>query len=83
MLEPIKKYDNLNYHVTLYPNRIEITEGNLLGKKSQIIPIRNIASFDIPFARPAEVKTNDGKKVMLKLTPVDAKDLQARVMELM
>lgn len=82
-MEPIKKYRNVSYSVTLYPNRLDIQTSVLFLKRHEIIPIRNIASVDIPFGKRMEIKTNDGKKHVMNLISHDAKDLHDRIMELM
>lgn len=69
MSDPIKQAKLLNTTVTLYPNRIEIVTGSfLLGKKTQVIPLRNIVDVSKGIGQPLKVKTTDGKQVVIPLS---------------
>ena len=75
MSEHLAEYKNLSYVVKLFPNRVEIKQKilPLAPPKQEIIPIKNIATVEIPFGKRLEIKTNDGKKHVLNIMPKQAK----------
>jgi hypothetical protein len=72
-MDAIKECKFMNYHITLYVNRIEI-EQNIFpfGKKKEIILLRNITEIIKKIGRPLAVKTNDGKSHTIPVGSVKA-----------
>ena len=68
--EPIKEYKFLGNGCKVYQNRIEISFGKGLFGKTESILIKNISSVEKPRGlNRIDIKTNDGKKHSISVTP--------------
>ena len=82
--EPISNYSYLGTHVTVYSNRLELKlPGGIFGKKEMII-FRNIASIEKPpLLNCIDIKTNDGKKHRISLSPTETNLLKSQIESLL
>jgi len=80
----IANYSYLGTKVTVYNNRMEVQlPGGIFGKKEMII-FRNITSIEKPpLLSCIDIKTSDGKKHRITLSPSDNKKLKEQIESLL
>ena len=81
MSDPIHSFKMAGYTVNLYPNRLDIEQGSILGKKTETILLRNVTNVECGLGKPLTIITADGKKHKLSIGGSAAETMRKQIME--